>query len=67
MGEKKLFNLRKLITGGFKKESKVNKPLSVKKITIASIIGGTLILGTAYADSGDDRLSNVYHVYVDQE
>ncbi|WP_050980518.1 hypothetical protein [Alkalibacillus haloalkaliphilus] len=62
-----MFDLRELITGSVNKSKKILKKSIAKKITITSIVGATLVLGTAYADSSDDHLSNVYHVYVDDE
>ncbi|WP_188207436.1 peptidoglycan DD-metalloendopeptidase family protein [Alkalibacillus aidingensis] len=36
-----------------------------KKVLIPTIIGTGLVIGTVYADTMDENLSNVYHVYVD--
>ncbi|MDV2581567.1 M23 family metallopeptidase [Alkalibacillus haloalkaliphilus] len=59
--------MREVITGSVNKTKNILKKSIAKKITITSIVGATLVLGTAYADSGGEHLSNVYHVYVDDE
>ncbi|WP_307067313.1 M23 family metallopeptidase [Alkalibacillus filiformis] len=60
-------DLKELITSSVNKTKDKLKNSIAKKITITSIVGAALLLGTAYADSSGEHLSNVYHVYVDDE
>ncbi|GAA0468936.1 M23 family metallopeptidase [Alkalibacillus silvisoli] len=62
-----MVNLKKLMSDSVQKLSKPFKGSLTKKVIVTSVIGTGLLVGTAYADSSDDHLSNIYHVYVDNE